>query len=73
MILYIRDPRYPKWCELNAAGGDRHETVCEATMPASEPVVITATPAPENICDACRAVREQWTRTWESGAIRKGA
>lgn len=54
--VYARPVGYARWCRLRVVGGERHVMACGATIPAVEPLELTAfQPDPMSVCSACQA------------------
>lgn len=51
--VFISVRGYPNACRLKTIGTERHVTACLASIPADEPVLITAA-EPADLCSACR-------------------
>ncbi len=52
--IYISPIGYGRFCRLLTIGTSRHVTACRASIPADEPVIITAAEPPEQeTCSAC--------------------
>lgn len=51
--VFVRPVGYDRFCRLAVVGVERHATACLASIPAGEPVLITAR-RPVELCSACR-------------------
>ncbi len=53
--VFISPLGYSRFCRLLTIGATRHVTACLASIPADEPVLVTAQrPAADELCSACR-------------------